>query len=135
LKKQKTIKDLINPIFSRLEEYENRPQALIKAAKRLVDAKELIEVWRKNLGGLVEEDLNKFLMQLESTKNWLTEKIKEQETRDLTLAPVITISEIEAKIEALKVQLNLLKKKTKTKTRSKIKERGRKPSKNKSNKR
>eukprot|EP00271_Cylindrocystis_brebissonii_P021565 TRINITY_DN778_c0_g2_i1.p1 TRINITY_DN778_c0_g2~~TRINITY_DN778_c0_g2_i1.p1 ORF type:complete len:938 (+),score=231.05 TRINITY_DN778_c0_g2_i1:208-3021(+) len=104
-KKQAGLKEAGAKMELRLTEITARPAAIEEASSFSETARETVEGWEKSKPWINETDRAEVISQVEALDKWIAEKQALQKKQKLTDDPVLTSSEIQAKVVIIKDQV------------------------------
>ncbi|XP_056298879.1 heat shock 70 kDa protein 4a isoform X1 [Pseudoliparis swirei] len=98
------LKKMGQPIYERYLEAEERPKAFQELGRLVQMYMKIIEAYKAKdelYDHLDELEVTRVEKEVKEAMNWMNSKMNEQNNQDLTLDPVVTVGEIQAKIKEL----------------------------------
>ncbi|KAI4305507.1 hypothetical protein L6164_028869 [Bauhinia variegata] len=101
-----TLKAVGDPIFFRLKELTDRPEAVGHAWKYLEELQQIVQRWKTNKSWLPKEKIDEVLNEAEKLKSWLDEKDAEQKKISAFSKPAFTSSDVYLKVFDLQTKVS-----------------------------
>ncbi|ETO04206.1 Heat shock 70 kDa protein [Reticulomyxa filosa] len=111
-KKLRELKELGDPIFTKVHEIEQLPKTIETAGKTIHKLYESVEILKKNHSWVQSSEIEDLYKKTKGFEEWLNEKIELQSEQPPTAKPVFTVQEIEDRMsEILNIAQQLITRK------------------------
>ncbi|GAB2282145.1 hypothetical protein Dimus_016698 [Dionaea muscipula] len=97
-----------DPIFFRLSELSDRPEAIEHARRYFGELKEIVHGWETNKSWIPKDRIDEVLNDSDKLKKWLDEKEAEQNKLPASEAPLLTSDEVLGKLFDLKAKVAIV---------------------------